>query len=269
MTERKYDEFETSNRWLNDIPALRQRLKEQGYLFFRNVLDKQALLTVRRDILELANRHGMIKEGTDPIDGIYKGGAHLSSYKFETSRLYREILDIPSFNAFGQNPVLMLLYSGLLDAEVLEHRRRIGRLTFPQSFGNTTPPHQDFLYIKGSKETYTNWIPAGDCPHELGGLAILEGSNHLGIREHVPMSGTGGYGVPHEVCAATGLRWLTSDFELGDLLLFHSGTIHKALDNVTEDRLRVSLEYRIQRKDDIIEPGSMQYHMKGAFGDAE
>ncbi|MBO9608627.1 MAG: phytanoyl-CoA dioxygenase family protein [Paenibacillaceae bacterium] len=264
----RLQEFEVSNALLNNIPALRERLEEKGYLFFRDVLDKEALLAIRRGMLELAAGHGWVREGTDPIEGIYSGSVQEPG-KFETTRLYREILDLATFNAFGRNPVLMLLYSGLFGAEALEHRRRIGRITTPQSFKQTTPAHQDFYYIRGTQATYTNWIPTGHCPRELGGLAVLEGSNHLGFLEHVPMSGTGGRGIPQEETDRSGLRWLTTDFALGDLLLFHSLTVHKALHNTTQEQLRVSLEYRIQPSGDAIDPGSQTYHMRGAFGENE
>jgi ectoine hydroxylase-related dioxygenase (phytanoyl-CoA dioxygenase family) len=128
-----------------------------------------------------------------------------------------------------------------------------------------TPPHQDYFYIKGTPDTYTCWIPAGDCPEELGGLAVMPGTNQLGMLRHEPMQGTGGHGVSHERCEEMGKPWLTADFKTGDLLLFHGHTLHKALDNRTEDRLRVSLEYRFQRKKDDIDPGSMAIHMNGAF----
>lgn len=264
-----YHEFTESNDLLNNVPALRARLKQDGYLFLRNVLDKEALLQIRYDILSKASEYGMIKEGTELMSGIYAGGEVPVTRNFETSRLYREILELPSFNSFGRNPVLSLLYSALLEGETLEHRRRIGRITIPQSFANTTPPHQDFFYIKGTQDTYTNWIPTSECPIELGGLAVLEGSNHEGFRQHVKMSGTGGFGVSEDVLDNAGLRWMTSSFQLGDVLLFHSLTVHKALHNVTPDRMRVSLEYRIQRNGDVIDPSSTVYHMKGAFRENE
>lgn len=260
-----YGEFEVSNDSLNNIPLLRSRLREQGYLFFREILDKTALLHIRRDILEKAQQHGIIKDGTAPLDGIFKGGDFPAPARFETSKLYREILDIPSFNAFGTHPLLSVLYSGLLDAEVREHRRRIGRIAFPQSAMNTTSVHQDFFYIKGSVNTYTNWIPTGYCPKALGGLAVLERSNHVGLLPHSPAQGAGGFGIPGEAVEPFGLRWLTTDYRLGDLLLFHSLTIHKALDNVTSDQLRVSLEYRLQSKAEEIDSASLVMHRKVAF----
>ncbi|QJD83766.1 phytanoyl-CoA dioxygenase family protein [Cohnella herbarum] len=265
MTLPSNTQLAVSNEFLNDIPALRKRLQEEGYLFFKGILDVHELTGIRTDMLVLASEYGYVKSGVPLEDGIYSGKPFPTSGKFETSPLYRRILDLPRFNAFGGNAVLSLLLSGLLDSEIQEHRRRIGRITFPGSLKNTTPPHQDYFYIKGTPDTYTCWIPAGDCPEELGGLAVMPGTNHLGMLVHEPMQGTGGHGVTHERCKQLGKPWLTADFKAGDLLLFHGHTLHKALDNRTEDRLRVSLEYRFQRKTDVIDPGSMQIHMNGAF----
>ncbi|MCD9023164.1 phytanoyl-CoA dioxygenase family protein [Cohnella silvisoli] len=265
MSTQLEHELESSNAWLHDLPMLRNKLKEDGYLFFRGILDVQALEQIREDMLEIASEYGYVNRDAPLADGIYSGQSFPTSTKFETSPIYRRILELPRFNAFGSSPVLSLLLSGLLDSEIQEHRRRIGRITLPGSFKNTTPPHQDYFYIKGTPDTFTCWIPAGNCPGELGGLAVMPKSNHLGMLEHEPMQGTGGHGVSHERCEQLGLPWLTTDFRIGDLLMFHGHTLHKALDNRTEDRLRVSLEYRFQRKEDEIDPGSMDYHMKGAF----
>lgn len=265
MVEHVLHEFENSNDLIHDLPRLKNRLLEKGYVFFRELLDKEALLQIRGDFLELADKHGFVKKGTNLMDGIFVGGTFPDAHKFGTSKLYREILDLQTFNSFPQAPLIKLLFSGLINGELQEHRRRIGRITFPQSFENTTPPHQDFFYIRGTKDTYTSWIPCGDCPQELGGLAVLEGSNHLGFLEHEKMSGTGGHGVPEKSYHSSGLRWLGTDFKLGDILIFNSLTIHKALHNLTADQMRISVEYRFQRKDEEINPRSMKTHMEGAF----
>jgi hypothetical protein len=266
MSNHEMLELEPSNDLLSDIRALRARLHDEGYLFFRGILDIHELTAIREDILGLAAQYQLVKPGTPLLEGIYSGLPLMESRKFETSPLYREILELPRFNTFGQHPMLTLLFTGLLEDEIIEHRRRIGRITFPQSFHNTTPPHQDCFYIKGTPDTYTCWIPAGDCPAELGGLAVMPKTNQLAsMINHEPMVGTGGHGIPHEKCAELGEAWRTTDFQIGDLLLFHGLTVHKALDNRAEDRMRVSLEYRYQRKRDAIDPSSQQFHMKASF----
>ena len=42
------------------------------------------------------------------------------------------------------------------------------------------------------------------------------------------------------------LRWVTTDFAAGDVLIFNSLTVHAALHNVTEFDLRLSVDYRYQ-----------------------
>jgi len=256
----KYGELESSSSLLHNMPLLREKLQHDGYLFFRGIFHPDRLLEIRKSILQTGLEHGVVNEEAPIMDGIYAGGEIPSVYKFELSPLYRDLLELENFNRFGSDPVLLLLLGGLLEAEVQEHRRRIARITFPGSYRNTTPAHQDYLYIKGTQDTYTCWIPCGDCPEELGGLAVLEGSHRLGFIPHIPMEGTGGQGIEQDLPVLQELKWLSTDFKLGDLLLFHGLTIHRALHNLTKDRLRVSLEYRYQRKGDRIDAASLRSH---------
>jgi hypothetical protein len=51
--------------------------------------------------------------------------------------------------------------------------------------------------------------------------------------------------------------------ECGDILTFHSLTVHQGRDNQTEDRLRVSVDYRYQPISEPIAPDSMEPHYGG------
>ena len=64
----------------------------------------------------------------------------------------------------------------------------------------------------------------------------------------------------HDDQLPAGGAWLCDDFELGDFIVFHSHTIHKALPNVTKDRLRLSTDNRYQRKGEAISPTSQGTH---------
>jgi hypothetical protein len=55
--------------------------------------------------------------------------------------------------------------------------------------------------------------------------------------------GAGGKGIDTE---ALPYRWTASDFAVGDVVVFHSLTVHKALPNASPDRLRLSVDYRYQ-----------------------
>ena len=106
----------------------------------------------------------------------------------------------------------------------------------------------------------TTWIPFGDIPFEQGPLVLCVGSHKLpGFariretygkmdvdRDHV----TGAFtddGV--DMVDRYGGRWLTTEFEMGDALIFGMFTMHGSLSNVT-DRYRLSCDTRYQRADE-------------------
>jgi hypothetical protein len=55
--------------------------------------------------------------------------------------------------------------------------------------------------------------------------------------------------------------WHTTNYEIGDSLIFPALTIHKALPNYTEDRLRVSLDNRYQAIGDPIAEHMLDPHL--------
>jgi ectoine hydroxylase-related dioxygenase (phytanoyl-CoA dioxygenase family) len=249
-------EFRCSNDAVHDTAELRRRMQTTGYLFLKGFLNTEGLLAVRRAILMLCKEHGWLKDSATLMDGVYSGNP-FPDYMREYMPLYRKLIRLDVFNEFSHCAEMMGLFERLLGGSVLAHPRTIARITFPQHYENTTQPHQDFFYIRGTPETYTTWIPAGDCPRILGGLALLEGSHKLGFLPHRPAIGAGGNGVSTK---DLGLRWLASDFAAGDVLIFHSHTIHGALENHSPSRLRISLDYRYQRKDDAVDAASLQPH---------
>ena len=91
------------------------------------------------------------------------------------------------------------------------------------------------------------WLPLGDCPAEMGGLAIARGSHRDGVRDFTVSNGAGAM----EVIDPLEGSWVAGPLEAGDVLIFHSLTVHKGLPNRT-DRLRISLDNRYQRASEPI-----------------
>ena len=249
-------EFSDSSCELGNFEALRRSLDHSGYLFLRSVLNRERLLRVRQEILELCREHGWLDSCAPLLDGVYSG-VPFPDYNREYMPMYRMLLRLESFNRLARTSELMDLFANLLQGKVLCHPRVIARVSFPMNYAFTTQPHQDFHYIRGTTETYTAWIPAGDCPHELGGLALAEGSHRLGYLPHDPAVGAGGRGIQ---TSKLKVRWLAADFRQGDVLIFHSHTIHGALENHSPDRLRLSLDYRYQLAANEIHPDSLKPH---------
>ena len=238
---------------------LRARMDDQGYLFFRGLVPTELVLTVRRAVLEHCAEAGWLDPARDPMEAIAApGGSPLSENRPEYQQVYRRILKEPSFHDFPDQSALRAVAAKLIEGEVLVHPRRIGRITWPNLPQAATPPHQDFFYIRGAVETYSCWVPLGECPMELGGLAVWAGSQRRGFVPHDVESpgAVGGRGVPVDADAS----WHASDFELGDAIFFHSHTIHKALPNQTSDRMRLSTDNRYQAAQDEIDASSLQPH---------
>ena len=248
--------FVESNDVLDQPDRLQDRAKRDGYLFFRNLIDPDTILQLRRDFLEICDRHGWIKEGTDVMDGIRNGGPYR-----EGQEEYWPILDafqsLESFHAFAHYPSILDVCDKLFGEPTLPHPRNIGRIMFPENIRYTTPAHQDYIHIQGTEETYTAWIPLGDCPQYFGGLAVLSGSHKFSVLPTIRADGAGGLGVETD---HLNLVWVSADYQIGDFLLFQSLAVHKALPNQTTDRLRLSVDYRYQGQSQPITEGSLLPH---------
>lgn len=254
--------FLDSTDVLNDGPELRRRMQRDGYLFLRGLLPAAVVEGLRLQILAIAREAGWLKAGTPLADAI----ADLNGFCVEPEPAYMQkyhaMYKLPEFHAIQHHPNLLGLLARMLDETVLPHPRIIGRTIFPQREAFTTPPHQDFIPIQGTADTYTAWIPLSDLPTELGGLQVAAGSHQHGIYEFQPAMGAGGLAVTDPLEGT----WAYSPFQQGDVLIFHSMTVHKGMPN-TSDRLRMSMDGRYQKVNDPIAPGSLQPHSQPSTWD--
>jgi ectoine hydroxylase-related dioxygenase (phytanoyl-CoA dioxygenase family) len=109
--------------------------------------------------------------------------------------------------------------------------------------------------MDGDAECFTVWIPLHDCPTDQGPLQILEGSHRFGIQNHNKAN----LHVP-EIPDGTALGgdWVGGPINAGDVLIFHSLTVHAASPNVS-DRLRVSLDCRFQDYGRAVNPANLAF----------
>ena len=156
--------------------------------------------------------------------------------------MYQEVFNLESLHRLPHDPALRNVMTMLAGDQVLVHPKPIGRLIFPKCERLVTHAHQDFEFMGGDPEFYTVWIPLHDCPLEIGPLRILEGSHRHGIQHHerdnlhVPE-------IPET--AAAGIEWVGGQVNAGDVLIFHSLTVHAASPNLSE-QMRLSIDCRFQ-----------------------
>lgn len=237
------DSLLESNDLLHRPVDLRERARLEGYLFFRGLLDREAVTAVRREIAAILAEAGWLRPGTPPADAIAAEGACYVEPQPEYMRVYNRIMCLESFHALAHQQSLLQLFDTLFGEPTLVHARNIARVIFPRNTKYTTPAHQDYIHIQGTEETWTAWFPLGDCSKELGSLAILPRSHVFGILPTHTAYGAGGQGVDTD---HLGLEWAAADFALGDVVVFHSLNVHKGLPNLSEDRIRLSCDFRYQ-----------------------
>lgn len=250
-----------SNDAFDDAAEIRRRIDEEGYVFFKGLQNPDRLQALRHDILKVLMQGGWLMPGTSVDDGVANIEAQCTEGDPEYTEVYHQVQRLESFHTSGHWPEVVAAMGKVIGGPVLPQPQKICRLWFPRYTQHTTPTHQDFVHFQGSYDTYTCWAPVGDCPMELGGLAVLPGSHRPAeIKPHHFSLGAGLLAIGDEDLEG---HWHTTDYEIGDTLIFHSLLVHRALPNLSPDRLRVSLDNRYQARDIAIAEHMLEPHLAG------
>jgi hypothetical protein len=250
-----------SNDLLGEPGALRQRLDEDGYLYLRRVLDPDKVMALRKQVLLTLADHGWVRR--HPL--LMKGFCTTTPVR-EIDEAYLTVYDdvqrLEAFHTLAHDDDLMAVVRQALGDSAFPHPLKIARLSFPSAYEISTPPHQDYPNNQGTPSLTAAWVPLGACPIELGGLAVLRGSNHYGV---LPLDRHFGPGNRHAVLSEQmleDLRWVTTDYEAGDVLLFGSTTVHASLHNASELFMRLSVDFRYQLEGESLTPGCLLPHFQ-------
>ena len=262
-SEEAFGELRESSYLVGNREELHARMQADGYLYLRGFFRREDVMAARKVIVESLAAEGILEAGTDPMDAVVKKGTDIT---------FRPDL------AKTNQPLQQLLYTGRL---MEFYREFFGEAVRHYDFtwlramgpGRGSAPHCDVVYMgRGTREKLlTAWVPLGDAPLRLGGLMVLEGSHlqHAKLRPYlerdVDTYCTNGRHAqeieagkkawewngtlsnnPASLREKLGGRWLTTDFEAGDLLTFTMHTVHASLDNQSGDRIRFSSDSRYQ-----------------------
>lgn len=263
-----FGELRDSSPVGGDAAALRDRMADDGYVFLRGYLNRDDVVAARRDVLERLAGEGALRDDTDQMDGVLKANTPVRLRQDLTQRSEPLRVLLKDGPMIGQ-------FERFLDGEVRPFDFVWMRSVVP---GRGTAPHGDSVFMnRGTLNLYTAWTPLGDTDTTLGGLIVLEKSHRLD--EIVSSYGQRDFDTyceddpnaeeyrttgkwpwngqisddPVALRDQVGLRWLTTDFRMGDLLFFTMHTLHASLDNRTEDRIRLSSDTRYQLAADPID----------------
>jgi ectoine hydroxylase-related dioxygenase (phytanoyl-CoA dioxygenase family) len=247
--------FVESNDVLDDPSALRKRLRKYGYLFVRDLLPRDEVLEVRRQILEICRNEGWMLEGADLMDGL-TDHEPIQEGADAWKPMYQRLQSLENFHKLKLHKNVRGVMENLFEEPVVPLPMTISRVAFPRDNENGTQPHQDWVYVRGSMAILSCWGALGDVPIDVGGLKLLAESHKAGLLTPIPAPGPGGNIVEVD----PDLEWHQSDFRAGDLLIFTPLTVHAAAENQTPDRLRISIDFRYAGESHTISQTWMQPH---------
>jgi hypothetical protein len=230
------DQLADSTRLLGDGEALRARIAEDGYIFFRALLDPTEVRAVGAETLGQLQADGWTEPGADPVTAppVAPVRAVRMADLFGDPTYTRIVLN-PRLNEIAHHSRLADTMRDLLGPTGFCYPLRIPRLVYPSSLAPRQPGNYVHKDYRSVQDMFTCWVPFGHVPTELGGLALLPGSQRTDRVAPKPLDR-----LPDQ--------WVTADYQPGDVLVFHCLTTHAALPNHSE-RMRFSVEYRWQLAD--------------------
>ncbi len=245
-----------ANDLLSDPDALKARMSEDGYLLIRGLHDPIKVQAARDMMLASLSENNQIDLNFPLAEGVVAGGARGSFLGGSKTLTRNEI-----FLNLVESQEVMGFFAHFLQGDALTFDFKWLRVVSP---GDNTGAHYDIVYMgRGTQNLYTCWTPITDVPYDMGPLAILVGSHRGEAYERIRET----YGKmdvdrdkvqgafsndPFEMVDKFGGQWQTTEFKMGDALIFGMFTMHGSLNNASR-RFRISCDTRYQRADEPVD----------------
>jgi hypothetical protein len=234
-----------SSAALADTGQLRDRLAQDGYLYLPQFLDVGEVTAVQAELRAALHRIGWL--AAPELLTAKKAGLGFRTESFRT--VYPAVLGLESVHRLAFTATLWALMERLLGGEVFCHPARVVRLAPPSAEPHqyATRAHQDYVVQHVTTDAVTAWIPLSACDRDRQGLRLIPGSQRRGFLPTDPS--LGGRRPLYLPVPPDDPAWTSADFAPGDLVLFHSLTVHGGGPN-TSDELRLSADIRYQLVDE-------------------
>lgn len=222
---------------VDETPAmLRARFQEYGYLFFKRYLPQPQCDAMLEGLLECAAPHIGSVDGSPTLDC-----SPFSESDPLWDEIYPKIQSLESFHSIFHHGPLFDLMGIVTNAPVFVYPMKMARISTPGKLGYETPPHQDAHSHHAGPTMAGIWVALHDIRDDMGRVKVLAKSHLRGVRPVHQTQGVGGVACeiyPEET------TWHVSDYSAGDVLIFHSCTVHKAEPNRSQNDVRMSIDTR-------------------------
>ena len=262
---RQLRSMRTCNHLLDDPAALRRELRERGFLYLKDMIPTHEVETARTAIGAELESAGVVASNSAampmaPPDPTLSGDYHTAIVKGLNLEHH------PALHTLGESRSLVEFFDHLFGEPcVASSWKRIR----PIAPGGYSGFHHDHIYMgQGSSQLLTAWVPLMPIDLSLGGLVVLErppsppqspqpgtgaepaaaaaaaaSANDARLRETYGrydvddawIRGDGTFTEDPTEALRYGQRFVTSEFEVGDLVVFDLHVLHGSATNVTGD----------------------------------
>lgn len=217
---------------------LRERFQDDGYLYFPQALSEVITAPVLADLLDVLHPHiGWDAKLAAPV---LEGEPIFESDPLWDA-LYPEVQALESLHALFHCAEVSELMRIVAGDQSFVYPMKMARIAAPRKLGFETPPHQDAYSHHAGPTMAGIWIALHDADKAMGRLTLLPASHRRGVRPVFEAKGVGG--VQCEIYPDEN-TWHVSDVQRGDVILFHSQTVHRAQPNTDSRRVRLSVDTR-------------------------
>ncbi|ARN73907.1 phytanoyl-CoA dioxygenase family protein [Oceanicoccus sagamiensis] len=218
--------------------TLQQRFQEWGYLHVKGYVASEVCDQLLDELLAvLAPYIGFDQQQQKPV----LTGPAFGETDPIWDKVYPKMQSLESFHSFFHTDPIAALMDKLQGKPSFVYPIKMARISTPNNLGFETPPHQDAHSHNAGPTMAGIWVALHDVNDQMGRLKVLPRSHKHGVRKIGPADGVGG--VQCEIFPDE-TTWHVSDVEQGDVILFHSCTIHKAEPNTAKDLVRISIDTR-------------------------
>ena len=233
----------THNHLIGNLAALEKAWEQDGYWFFRGVLDKDAVARMRRIYVEELEKLGVIDPiGDAPSErSVRHNGADLAKLPHHMEPLAER----RAWQSFVAERTIHDFFVELLGDEpfwvpVVEYRATPPLQGSAQT--RVTGIHQDGPHTPGVP-IRTCWFPIAEIDADVGGIMFAEG-----LTQHVNRHpiGEDGSNLLIPLDQLPGDCWRHTAYRPGDLLMMNGWTPHSGLTNISEI-FRLSFDHRVIR----------------------
>lgn len=231
------------------IDQMRSLFIEEGYLLVKNLFTSTEIAHLRSLVQETLKEQKwakLVSENYIACEPVHRIGSPSFFSCIE------ELMKKEDLHLIAYHKKLVDLLNGLLKCSVFPHPRKMVRLSYPYEMNpkDLTPAHQDIFYVRGEPDTLTVWIPLGNYSFDQGGLQVAS-SSHLKGLYPCKANDEGRFNCTASEIGLEKLDWRCADYEMGDVLIMHSLTLHQAIKNNSEN-FRISLDCRFSAADGYI-----------------